>query len=66
MSDIRHIWTADPGERINSIASYRGKLMIATDRRLLQYDGETDTIQIIENFIIREENGPDKIIARYR
>ncbi len=65
VSGVRHIWTADPGERIVSTASYRGKLMIATDRRILAYDGETDTIHQLEFIAVHPDKEPD-FIAAYR
>ncbi len=66
ISGMRHIWTADPGERIVSTDSYRGKLMIATDRRVLAYDGETDTIQTLEFVALHPENESDFVAAFHR
>ncbi len=60
--ELRTIFTAEPGERIVSAISYRGRALIATEHRLLEWSQEKDTIEVLD--VVTIHSDPARVVAK--
>lgn len=48
ITGYRTLFTAEPHERIVSMTRFRDKVLVATDRRILEWNADNETWQAIE------------------
>lgn len=66
MTEPRVIFTADPGERIVSTVVYRGRLFVATEYRILEWDADQETWSVLEFITLKPELEKQVVIAAER
>jgi hypothetical protein len=60
---FRHVFTFEPHVTVLAMRVYRGKLLIATDRGLYEWDGENETMQRLDVCCYRDDAGREKLQA---
>lgn len=60
---MKHIFTFPPHVSVVGMTSYRGKLLVATNDGLWEWDGENETMQHLDFYCYRRADGCELIGA---